>query len=75
MGSVTEPSRAEDSVAMSQDPVRRRFRRPEHGDDQPDQHQLADDLRRHHDGRAGGLCRNNQAAIVSPFIVGGAMAR
>jgi trimethylamine--corrinoid protein Co-methyltransferase len=74
MGSVTEPSRAADSVAMSKI-LFGGFRRPEHGDDQPDQHQLADDLRRHHDGRAGGLCAApTRPAIVSPFIVGGAMA-
>jgi trimethylamine---corrinoid protein Co-methyltransferase len=57
MGSVTEPSRAQDSVDMAKILFGVRLRRPEHGDDQPHQHQLADGLRRDHDGRAGGLCR------------------
>ena len=36
--------------------VRRRVRRPELRHDQPDQRQLADGVRRHHAGRAQGLC-------------------
>ena len=42
MGSVTHPSRAEDTVAMAQDPVRRRLPRDEHRDRLARQRQLAD---------------------------------
>ena len=39
-----------------EDRLRRRFRREQLLHHQPDQRQLADDLRRHHAGRAEGLC-------------------
>ncbi len=74
MGSVTEPSRAADSVEMSKILFGSDFVDQKHGDDQPDQHQQPADLRRDHDGALEVYAKANQAAIISPFIVGGAMA-
>jgi trimethylamine---corrinoid protein Co-methyltransferase len=74
MGSVTEPSRAEDSVAMS---------KLLFGDDFVDRNTVMTSLININspltfDGIMMGAlevyARANQAAIISPFIVGGAMA-
>jgi trimethylamine---corrinoid protein Co-methyltransferase len=74
MGSVTEPSRAEDSVAMSKILF---------GDDFVEQNTVMTSLININspltfDGIMMGAlevyARHNQAAIISPFIVGGAMA-
>jgi trimethylamine--corrinoid protein Co-methyltransferase len=68
MGSVTAPERAEDTSPW-QDPVRRRLRRQQTACHQPDQRQLADGVRRHHAGRAEGLCAQQSGLRVSPFIL------
>ncbi|MFA9229150.1 MAG: trimethylamine methyltransferase family protein [Microgenomates group bacterium] len=74
MGSVTEPSRAEDSVAMSKILF---------GDDFVDQNTVMTSLININSpltfdsimmGALEVYARANQAAIISPFIVGGAMA-
>ena len=56
MGSVTHPERAQDTVELAKIAFGADFAEAEHGDHQPDQRQLADDLGRHHAGRAQGLC-------------------
>ena len=61
MGSVTHPERAQDTVEMAKilfgDALHRcRDRQAEDGDHQPDQRQLADDLRRDDARGAEGLC-------------------